>query len=147
MAELTPQDPIRRRELPTEGPQAPPPLQDRALAAWLSRLAQTFTAHAREIRKKLDDALYGKVNWVGEFSLTNDGITTTLTVQDDRVTSDCEISLMPLSQNAAAMIPQMWIGLADLTPAIRTTALVGQFTVNYPATLDADLDFRYSIKG
>jgi len=148
MTEFTPQDPVRRRELPMQSPQGPPPIDNKPLAAWLTRLAQTFTDHAREIRKKLDDALYGKVNWVGSFTLVSDGVTTAVVVQDDRVTSDCEISLMPLTANAAKQMPGLWIPLATLAPGTPWAANpVGQFTVNYAATADADLHYRYSIKG
>lgn len=144
MAEITPQQSIRREELP---PEPLPQIEDAALWRWLDRFQKKYTAHAREARKRLDEILYGKVNWVGDFTLTSDGVAITTIVQDNRVTSDCEISLMPLSALAAGALATTWIGTGDLRPGTPWAASpVGEFTVHHAATADK-LAFRYSIKG
>ena len=147
MAEIRPQDAIRRRELPT-GPQVPPPVDDpKALSGWLFSLARAFQEHARELRKRLDEVVVGKVNWNGVFTLTDGGATATV-VQDERVTPDCEISLMPLTANAASLVGKVYIPLATLLEGTAYRAdPVGQFTVQHPIVAAADFTFRYSIKG
>lgn len=145
MPEFTPQQSVRREEL------IPEPLprkgdEDRLLR-WLGRFRDKFTAHAREARKRLDEIIAGKVNWVGIFNLTDDGVAIATVVQDNRVTSDCQISLQPLTALSAAALVTTWIGAGDLRPGTPWAASpVGEFTVNHAATVDK-IAFRYSIKG
>ena len=153
MAEITPQQSIGRAELPVELPtlELIEPLEDGVddgrLRTWLDAFRRRFIVHTRELRKRLDEVIYGKVNWMGDFTLTDGGATTTV-VSDDRVTSDCEISLHPLTANAASILGKVFVRLADLAPGTAWAASpVGQFTVQHPILAAADFSYRYSIKG
>jgi hypothetical protein len=86
------------------------------------------------------------VNWVGEVTL-EDGVNSTV-VADERVTPDCEVSLMPLTANAAALLGKLYIPTATLLEgtAYRPNP-VGSFTIQHPIVASVDYSYRYSIKG
>lgn len=105
-------------------------------------------AHKREVGRRLDAVVKrGAVEWVSEFTL--DTGTTSTVVTDERVTTDSQISLHPLTAEAAALLGKVWIGTADLVPGTAFTASpVGQFTVHHPnLTSGVVATFRSSCKG
>lgn len=108
--------------------------------------ARTPLLQSRDSRKRDDAVLSGKVNWVGDFTLAA-GVAFTVVV-DDRVTSDCEISLQPLTADAASIAGKVYVGVANLTPGTSWAANpVGRFSVQHPIVSTDQFQFRYSIKG
>lgn len=98
----------------------------------------------RELRRRVDDLLAGRVNWNGEFTLTDDAVGTI--VYDDRVTPDTEISLSPLTEEAVAMLPKVWIG--QLRPGRpEAPSPVGEFLVRHSHVDGTNCKYRYSAKG
>lgn len=129
MSEFTPQQSVIRSEVPV-GPND----------------TLTPLVHGRELRKRADEIVTGKVNWCGDFTLA-DGANNTV-VEDDRVTSDSEISLQPLTADAASIIGKIHIDTTDLAPGTAWAANpVGRFTVRHPIVSTENFKFRYSIKG
>jgi hypothetical protein len=143
MSEFTEQQSIGRNELVV----APPP-RDVAppLLSWLTGLREKLLLHAREIRKRLDEVIAGKVNWGGDFTLGS--AATSTVVEDDRVSPDSEISLHALTADAASLLGKMHIDTTDLTPGTAYSASpIGRFTVRHPIVGTSNFKFRYSIKG
>lgn len=106
------------------------------------------TAHRREVRQRFQDMVTkGSVQWVNEFTLAT-GATST-TVNDPRVTTDSQISLMPLTPEAAALQGKVYIAAAGLTPGTESSSSrVGQFVVTHPNLLAGVVaTFRSSCKG
>ena len=123
------------------------PQRGRVLAVGPGKQLESGTRVALNVQKG-DEVIYGKVNWIGTVTLRYGASDITTVVSDDRVTSDCEISLMPLTANAASMLVKVYIGTADLAPGVPWAAnVVGQFTINHPILTDDDFSYRYSIKG
>jgi hypothetical protein len=155
MAEITPQQSIARHEVDPGVSVELPSVDDTKLGGFLRDERQRVSdekrrqlGHNREIRKRLDEVIAGKVNWVGDVTLRSGAADITTVVSDDRVTPDCEISLMPLTANAASLVGKVYVRTADLGPANTWTPQpVGQFTVNHPILAANDFSFRYSIKG
>lgn len=129
MAEFTEQQSVGRREVPKGADDQ-----------------QTAMLHAREIRKRTDEIVAGKVNWGGDFTLEASANNTV--VSDGRVTQDSEISLHPLTADAASLINKVHIDTTDLTPGTTWGATpVGQFTVRHAIVATTNFKYRYSIKG
>lgn len=108
----------------------------------------TEKAHRREVRQRfLDMHAKGSVQWISEFTLAT-GATST-TVPDSRVTTDSQISLHPMTPEAAALVGKVYIAAAGLTPGTESsTSRVGQFVVTHPnLTAGVVATFRSSCKG
>ncbi|HKV13343.1 MAG TPA: hypothetical protein VJ725_34700 [Thermoanaerobaculia bacterium] len=111
---------------------------------------QSDLAHKREVKRGMEGIVQsGRVQWVSEFTLTADGATTTTVVVDDRVNSKSQISLHPMTPEAAAVLPLVWIAAGGLIPgAAWTSTQVGTFTVNHPPiNVGEVVTFRSSTKG
>lgn len=105
-----------------------------------------YDAHdERELRGVVAGVVRGRVNWVGELELTADGSATETVVEDDRVTEDSEISLSPLTADAAALLGKVFV--SSLEPGVPWANPVGRFTVDHPKLAVENYSFRYSIKG
>lgn len=89
-------------------------------------------SHKREIARRLDSVIKGgAVEWISEVTLATGATSTTVT--DERVSTDSQISLHPLTAEAAALLPVCWIGAADLEPGTPWGATqVGRFTIRHP---------------
>ncbi len=111
-------------------------------------LPESDLAHRREVARRLDGVVKrGTVEWVTEFTLATG--TTSTTVTDERVSSDSQISLHPLTPEAAALLGKVWIQASGLVPGTAWSASpVGQFTVNHPNLSGGVVaTFRSSCKG
>lgn len=112
--------------------------------------AQSDLAHKREVKRGLEGIVQaGRVQWVTEFTLVADGATTSTTVTDERVNTGSQISLHPMTPEAAAILDLVWIAASDLVPGAAWTATrVGAFTVNHPPiNVGEVVTFRSSTKG
>lgn len=112
--------------------------------------AQSDLAHKREVKRGLDGVIQaGRVQWVTEFTLVADGVTTSTTVSDERVNTGSQISLHPMTPEAAAILGLVWIAAPDLVPGAAWTATqVGTFAVNHPPiNIGEVVRFRSSTKG
>lgn len=104
--------------------------------------------HKRGVKRGLASITRGgQVNWVVEGTLATGATSTTFTL--DSVTSKSQVSMHPLTPEAAAIQPKCWITAAGLVPGTAfTTSSVGQFTVQHPALLGGVVaTFRFSVKG
>lgn len=152
MTEIRDKDPVFRHELQEPQPAVPVDEDDVLDHLGVAHRAatadrKTELAHRRLQRRRVNEVLVGKVNWNGVFTLTDGGATATV-VQDERVTPDCEISLHPLTANAASLVGKVFIPLATLLEGTAYRAdPVGRFTVQHPIVAAVDFTFRYSIKG
>jgi len=102
-------------------------------------------AHKRSVRRQLQDfaAGPGATSWVVEFALDATGATTT-SVPSAAVTSSCQVSLAPMTAEAAALITKVWI--SGLVP--NTDMVVGSFIWTPPAVLAGVVaTYRASVKG
>lgn len=101
-------------------------------------------AQKRELNRRLDGAVRGQVNWVGEVTLPQGNLGTV--VEDDRVTENVEISLSPLTFEAAVVIDRCLI--LSLWPGTQWTPnRIGKFLIVHPAVSNSNVKLRYSIKG
>lgn len=100
----------------------------------------------REIGRVVDGiSQNGRVDWIADFILPNGGAgPQTIVIPDRRVTTDCHISLQPMTDAAAIILTAVWIPPSEYVP--ETDMTEGSFTVHYPALI-ADAHFRYCIKG
>lgn len=104
----------------------------------------------REVKRRLDAIDEGHVAaWTFEGTLTADGAATTTLFQHDGITSTSQVSLHPLTADAASLLDKIWIGGADLEPALPWNALeISQLTVNHPAlAVGTVATLRFSCKG
>jgi hypothetical protein len=104
-------------------------------------------AHKRGVARVLAAFGTGRVSsWVVEFTLGAGAGATTTTVAGFGLTATSQISLEPITAQAAALLGKVWVPNATLTPA--TDQAVGSFTVQHPALLaGVTATFRASVKG
>lgn len=100
--------------------------------------------HRRVITRRLGDRLSGKVNFVGEVTLAT-GVTTTEVI-DDRVSPVSQISLSPLTANAAAMLPKIYVSSRE-EGSPHGVERVGRFVLTHPILTLTDYEYQYSVKG
>lgn len=87
----------------------------------------------------------GASGWVVEFTLLDSGATST-GVMAAGVSTACQISLSPLTPEAAASMGMVWVDASLLVP--NTDQQQGSFTVQHPAILAGVVaTFRASVKG
>jgi len=96
------------------------------------RLNQPWDLLARSV---LNNAISGKLNVVGEVTLTAGAATTVLA--DPLITRASCVSLMPLTANAAAALPALHFDPTDS----------GSVVIHHANTAQADRRFRYLIMG
>ena len=111
-------------------------------------LPENDLSHKREVGRRLDAVIKrGSVEWVGEFTLATGATSTTIT--DERVSTDSQISLMPVTPEAAALLGKVWIETAGLIPGTAWTATkIGTFVVKHPNLLSGVVaTFRSCCKG
>lgn len=111
-------------------------------------LPESDLAHRREVARRLEAVVKrGGVEWVSEVTLATGATTTTFT--DERTSTDSQVSLHPMTPEAAALVGKVWIGAADLVPGVPWGATqVGQITINHPnLTAGVVATFRSSTKG
>ena len=111
-------------------------------------LPESDLGHKREIGRRFDAVVKrASVEWNSEFTLTT-GATST-TISDERVTTDSQISLQPLTPEAAALLPVVWIEKAGLTPGTAWSgSQIGSFVVKHPNLLAGVVAmFRSCCKG
>lgn len=84
---------------------------------------------------------------VVEGTLTADGAATSTTFALDGLTADSQISLHPLTPEAAALLGKCWIGKEDLVPGTSSSEpQAGRFTVKHPALhSDVVASFRFLV--
>lgn len=102
-------------------------------------------AHKREMRRRFQDLASGAgaSAWMVSFTLDATGATST-TVSSASVTDGSQISLSPLTEEAACLVGKVWI--SGQVP--NTDMAVGSFTVSHPALLGGVAAiFRGSVKG
>lgn len=118
------------------------PLQRRELPDDLSDIA-----HKKRVAGAIDAISRGAVNWVVEFTLAT-GVGST-TVKATGLTVNSQVSLQALDANAAALLPQVYIPLATMTPGNASSGQqVGQFVVNHPPLTGGTVaSYRASVKG
>jgi hypothetical protein len=92
-----------------------------------------------QIVRGVRDALDGRSNAYGQFTL-RDGETTT-TVTAPNCSPDSCISLMPMTATAATAIG------AGAVYILAANVTVGQFIVTHNNTADVDRTYRYAIQG
>jgi hypothetical protein len=95
-------------------------------------------AFKREVGRRIDAIVNGDgVNWVQEFTLATGATSTTVT--DNRITSEGQISLQPVTPEAAALVGKCYIA---------TITAGSSFVVSHPP-LDVGVvaTFRSSTKG
>lgn len=101
-------------------------------------------SQARELARRLELAVRGGVNWVGEFTLGQGHAGTV--VDDDRLTENSQVSLTPLTFEAAVVSGRCHV--LALRPGVPWAPnKVGWFLVLHPAVSNANAKFRYSVKG
>lgn len=101
-------------------------------------------AQKRGILRRLEAITRGAVNWVGEVTLEEEALGTT--VEDDRITENSQISLTPLTFEASSVAPYCWIyAVRPGTPW--TPNRIGEFVIIHPAPSNDQCRFRYSVKG
>lgn len=100
--------------------------------------------NVREVGRRLELAIRGGVNWVGELTLGQGGMGTT--VEDDRLTENSQVSLTPLTLEAAVVSARCVV--YQLRPGVPWKPnTIGQFLVVHPAVSNGNAKFRYSVKG
>ena len=88
----------------------------------------------------------GASGWVVEFTLGAGAGATSTTVTASGVSGLCQVSLEPLTAQAAALLGKVWVPSASLVP--NSDLVVGSFTVQHPALLaGVTATFRASVKG
>ena len=90
----------------------------------------------REVATAVNNLLNGKLNSIGEVTLTDSQTTTTLS--DRRLGPDSVVLLVPLTSNAADA------AIAGIYVSARTN---GSCTLNHASDVDTDQDFAYAILG
>lgn len=113
---------------------------------WDTAQVQEMTFR-REVARRLADFLVGRVNWVLVFTLAT-GVTTTV-VPADTITPNCEVSLDPLTPEAAALMGKVWATAANRVPGSPSDPTqIGQLTLNHPVILGGVVaTYRASVKG
>lgn len=105
-------------------------------------------AHKRGVRRIFTAFAQGSAasGWVVEFTLGAGAGATSTTVGASGVTATSQVSLEPLTAQAAALVGKVWVPNASL---VTSTDLVGgSFTVQHPALLAGVLaSYRASVKG
>lgn len=101
-------------------------------------------AQKRDVARRVDGALRGQVNWVGEVTLEEGALGTT--IEDDRVNENSHISLTPLTIEAAAVASKCFV-YATRPGTPWTPNRIGEFVVVHPAPSNDQCLFRYSVKG
>lgn len=96
------------------------------------RLNQPWDILARTIQ---NNAVSGKLNVVGELTLTAGAATTTLS--DPLITRASCLSLMPLTGNAAAALPTLYFDPTDS----------GVVVIHHANNAQTDRTFRYIVMG
>ena len=106
--------------------------------------SQDDLAQKRSILRRIEQITRGGVNWVGEVTLVEEASGTT--VQDDRITENSQISLTPLTIEAAAIASSCYVQV--VRPGVPWAAnRIGEFVIRHPAPKDSSCLFRYSVKG
>jgi hypothetical protein len=105
-------------------------------------------AHKRGVKRALANiARDGKVNWVLEGTLVTGTTSTVFT--SDSVSTKAQISISPVTPEAAALLGKVWIPSATLVPGNAFSGSpVGKFTVQHPNLLPGVVaTFRFCVKG
>lgn len=89
--------------------------------------------HRARLADAVNNILRGKINNVGEITLTASSATTTLT--DIRIGKDSIVLMQPTTANAAAALSGLYFG----TPGN------GTITINHANNAQADKSFRYAV--
>lgn len=92
-----------------------------------------------QIARGVRDALDGRSNAYGEFTLEADEVTTVV-LASNCAPESC-IALMPLTAHAAAALA------AGTTFILASNVVAGQFTVTHASSAQTDRTFRYAIQG
>lgn len=101
-------------------------------------------AFKRELSRRLDGVVRGQVNWVGEVTLEQGALGTT--IEDDRITENSQVSLTPLTFEASSVAGRCWVyAVRPGTPW--TPNRIGEFVIVHPAPSNTNCKFRYSVKG
>jgi hypothetical protein len=101
-------------------------------------------AQKREIVRRIDGVIRGRVNWVGEVTLVEDALGTT--VEDDRINENSQVSLTPLNFEAASVAGRCFVS-AVRPGTLWTPNRIGEFLIVHPAPSNANCKFRFSVMG
>lgn len=104
-------------------------------------------SHKRSVNNKLDSIMAGRVNWVLMFTLAT-GASSTV-VAADTITPNCQVSLDPMTPQAAALVGKIWISQVDRQPgAPSNPTQTGRLTLEHPVLNSGVVaTFRASVKG
>lgn len=103
-------------------------------------------AHKKEVARHLSRFASGAgaSGWVVEFTLLTGATSTPVTAFG--LTGSSEISLSPLTAQAAALLGKTWVDTATFVP--NSDRQVGSFSIQHPALLAGVVaTFRGSVKG
>lgn len=101
-------------------------------------------AQKREINRRIDEVVRGKVNWVGEVTLVQGALGTT--IEDDRITENSQVSLTPLTFEASVVASRCFVAAVRAgTPWAPNR--IGEFLIVHPAPSNNLCHFRFSVKG
>lgn len=89
------------------------------------------------IVRAVRDALNGRSNAFGQFTLTANAASTTVAAEN--CSPESSIALMPMTANAAAALATTFITAANIT--------AGQFVLTHANNAQVDKTFRYAIQG
>lgn len=91
--------------------------------------------HRRKLAEGANRALQGKLICAGDVTLTASSATTTL--NDERIGTESFIGFMPLTANAAAEVPTLYV----------TNRNKGSATLNHANNAQTDRDYVYLVIG
>jgi hypothetical protein len=89
----------------------------------------------RDVTRKLNNLFNGKLNVVGEVTLTANSGTTAL--NDNLIGLGSLVALMPMSSNAAAALATTYF----------SAPTAGSVTINHASNAQTDRTFRYAVLG
>jgi hypothetical protein len=104
-------------------------------------------AHKRDTIRTLGEVIAGRVNWVLQLTLAT-GATSTV-VAADTITPGCQVSLDPMTPQAAALMGKVWLPQVDRQPGSPSAPTqTGRLIVQHPMLNSGVVaTFRASVKG
>jgi len=101
-------------------------------------------AQKRALNRVVDEMRRGAVNWVGEVTLEQGALGTT--VVDDRITENSQVSLTALTFEAASIIGRCFV--VEVRPGTPWNPnRIGEFVIVHPAPYNSNCRLRFSVKG
>lgn len=101
-------------------------------------------AQKRAVNRAIDEIRRGSVNWVGEVTLEQGALGTT--VVDDRITENSQVSLTALTFEASSIVSRCFVvAVRPGTPW--NPNRIGEFVIVHPAPSNTNCKLRFSVKG